>query len=591
VGLLKLLREIFPGLPETVQIKYQDEDDDMITLSSDIELSEAFHVALKRNPPLLRLFIFNTPRPDELPRSAPASQPAPSPSASASSSNPKPTPSPNPNPNPTPNPTPTANPFGGLNLNDHFSTLQGAGAGAGGEADLSQLFQRLGLGDVGSVLQNPDPERVQALVQQALTQLPQLLQYLPQLTQYLPQLLAMLSSLNQSAAGSPSPSPSPSAAPAPSPSPSPATHPNVRCDGCSGPVVGIRWKCSLCPDYDLCEKCEARGDLHPREHALLRIERPAGAHPFASLLPHLFRGVRGGCPYSRAAPTPSASSPSTSSTSSARFSARFVQERHEEDTQEPGDRFVKIIRLRNDGSEAWPENCQLVCVEGASLAANECVIIPSAVAAGQETAVAIDMRAPQEAGRYVSHWRLVSPDGHRFGERITIEYDVIPEPEQEEMEVECCAAIPADPVSIPVAAVPEPVPSPVPAPVPSAPAAPAAVTEAVPISLAPPAIAPPAVTEAVPISLAPPVITPSAPAVAESVVTPPAQAQSAPAATTSFSASQLAIAAAHQSHIESQLSQLESMGFTEREVNRQLLMINGGDLVLTVQQLLENVGH
>jgi hypothetical protein len=90
----------------------------------------------------------------------------------------------------------------------------------------------------------------------------------------------------------------------------------------------------------------------------MRIERPTSSHPFASLLPHLFRGFRS-CPYARCG------GPSPTSMPSARLSARFVQEQHEEDTQEPGALFVKVIRLRNDGTEPWPENCQLVCIEGA----------------------------------------------------------------------------------------------------------------------------------------------------------------------------------------------------------------------------------
>lgn len=49
-------------------------------------------------------------------------------------------------------------------------------------------------------------------------------------------------------------------------------HPNVTCDGCEGPVVGTRFKCTVCPNYDLCSACQAKG-THT-EHALLPIWNP-----------------------------------------------------------------------------------------------------------------------------------------------------------------------------------------------------------------------------------------------------------------------------------------------------------------------------
>ncbi|XP_063269508.1 sequestosome-1 isoform X2 [Prinia subflava] len=49
-------------------------------------------------------------------------------------------------------------------------------------------------------------------------------------------------------------------------------HPNVVCDGCEGPVVGTRFKCSVCPDYDLCSTCEGKG-IH-KEHNMLMFQSP-----------------------------------------------------------------------------------------------------------------------------------------------------------------------------------------------------------------------------------------------------------------------------------------------------------------------------
>ena len=36
----------------------------------------------------------------------------------------------------------------------------------------------------------------------------------------------------------------------------PETHPNIICDGCQmHPIVGVRWKCTTCADFDLCDSC------------------------------------------------------------------------------------------------------------------------------------------------------------------------------------------------------------------------------------------------------------------------------------------------------------------------------------------------
>ncbi|XP_077387226.1 sequestosome-1 [Festucalex cinctus] len=66
---------------------------------------------------------------------------------------------------------------------------------------------------------------------------------------------------------------------APPPPPHLATvHTNVMCDGCEGPVAGVRFKCSVCPNYDLCSACQAQGKH--TEHPLLPIW-----HPLQALFP------------------------------------------------------------------------------------------------------------------------------------------------------------------------------------------------------------------------------------------------------------------------------------------------------------------
>ncbi len=59
-------------------------------------------------------------------------------------------------------------------------------------------------------------------------------------------------------------------------------HEGVTCDSCESDVRGFRYKCAICPDYDLCGDCEARG-VHPG-HNMVRISSPESAWPH-----HFFR--------------------------------------------------------------------------------------------------------------------------------------------------------------------------------------------------------------------------------------------------------------------------------------------------------------
>jgi hypothetical protein len=51
-------------------------------------------------------------------------------------------------------------------------------------------------------------------------------------------------------------------------------HSNIKCDGCGEfPISGDRYKCTVCPDYDLCSTCEKK-NLHPGSHPLLKLKKP-----------------------------------------------------------------------------------------------------------------------------------------------------------------------------------------------------------------------------------------------------------------------------------------------------------------------------
>jgi hypothetical protein len=72
----------------------------------------------------------------------------------------------------------------------------------------------------------------------------------------------------------PRPTASSASSSAPDESPKESVHHHIICDGCGvTPIKGLRYKCTVCPDYDLCATCEAKNE-HPETHPLLKIHAP-----------------------------------------------------------------------------------------------------------------------------------------------------------------------------------------------------------------------------------------------------------------------------------------------------------------------------
>jgi len=260
----------------------------------------------------------------------------------------------------------------------------------------------------------------------------------------------------------------PASAPAvfvPVPAPSgPVVHDGVTCDGCQvSPIVGIRYKCFVCRDFDLCAACEAT-KTHDQSHPLLQMtqsgvapwkmhcqrrrhgpesEGPGMGHHhgmgrWGRMHHHMappFGAPAGVPPVGQMPPPPGfgfggfgwggaqGDHPKCMrKLMKLKYLARFVQDVTIEDGSilKPAEKFNKVWRMRNSGEEAWPEETFLAFVGGDRLGAPEQVPLPRTVNPGEEVDLAVEMTAPEQPGRYTGYWRLVTPNG-RFGQRVWVD--------------------------------------------------------------------------------------------------------------------------------------------------------------------------
>ena len=112
---------------------------------------------------------------------------------------------------------------------------------------------------------------------------------------------------------------------------------------------------------------------------------------------------------------------------------------------EKGADFTKTWRLRNTGSEPWPEDTVLAYLDGAVLS-EEGEVPVGEVGVGEDVDISVEMIAPDEDGTYKSNWQLQAGDATFDGGVVYVQI-VVGEPQ---------ADVPA-----PAPAAPAPAPAPV----------------------------------------------------------------------------------------------------------------------------------
>lgn len=77
--------------------------------------------------------------------------------------------------------------------------------------------------------------------------------------------------------------------------------------------------------------------------------------------------------------------------------------------------FVKTWRLKNTGSCTWDSRYDIGFVDGNQMGGPNFVDMPQEVKPGQTVDISITFKAPSTAGTYTANYKLVNPNGVKFG--------------------------------------------------------------------------------------------------------------------------------------------------------------------------------
>ncbi|XP_008777228.1 protein JOKA2-like [Phoenix dactylifera] len=193
-------------------------------------------------------------------------------------------------------------------------------------------------------------------------------------------------------------------------------HRGVQCDGCGmHPIIGPRFKSNVKEDYDLCSICFSEMG---NEADYTRVDR---ASPISHRLYNDFYNT-----HSRyLLPSSHAAHGWGMRPLRAKLESCFIRDVTVLDgtLMPPSTPFTKIWRMCNNGITPWPCGTQLLWVGGDKFANRRSVQLEIPVngfPVETEIDIAVDFTAPSRAGRYVSYWRLASPSGQKFGQRVWV---------------------------------------------------------------------------------------------------------------------------------------------------------------------------
>ncbi|XP_069763447.1 NBR1 autophagy cargo receptor a isoform X2 [Narcine bancroftii] len=247
----------------------------------------------------------------------------------------------------------------------------------------------------------------------------------------------------------------------------------IDCSNCQSRILGIRYQCSICPTFTICESCETGDYGHDPNHALLKLRK---AKPSMEMTPAQF--VNSNCgvaeqtrlqkqidktflkaekqrlrtekrqrkaefkeikkqlklqkkhlqwndvpvmeQLSQSMQEPKGLQHASSVPAISTMSAEFVDENFPDGSHlHPGIKFIKHWQMKNTGNANWTSATKLQFMWGnltLAFCAKKEVSVPF-LQPGEIGVVSVEFVAPDFEGIYTSHWRLAHK-GEQFGPRV-----------------------------------------------------------------------------------------------------------------------------------------------------------------------------
>ncbi|OMJ69859.1 hypothetical protein SteCoe_32295 [Stentor coeruleus] len=190
-------------------------------------------------------------------------------------------------------------------------------------------------------------------------------------------------------------------------------HQNIICDGCNiGPIVGIRYKCTTCHDFDLCENCEEKSN---HAHPLIKIKVPMNieAKPFwaqhcpmpgpsafvhgnEGMINHIKEFMKG----------------HVKDIIKKKYKVKVCAQKFPNNfAVVPGGLMKLVWEVKNKGKIMWPEGSKLVMIRGNFICED---VVLRKIEPGEKVLIEVQTRLPYSEGLCKGTWQI-DTGSRKFG--------------------------------------------------------------------------------------------------------------------------------------------------------------------------------